>query len=253
LATKRKAEEEGYILLSRRFHKSDDWTSKRTFSKAEAWVDMLFLASFADHYYDIQGENVPLKRGQFVFSQMKLAKRWGWTRSKIRVHFEALKAANQIATQTANGVTMVTICNYDSYQPQQPGKQPRRQPAQQPLNNEGNRNNEGNKEEVADWHRFPKDDFPYLNDSEFVNKLIVFREMRRQIKKPIRTVTGAKQLLTKLHKYDLGTSLQALENSIAGEWQGVFPERAKPQGGRHAADQRRHEKAGREHAENLEL
>ena len=56
------------------------------------------------------------KAGQFVTSQIKLAEAWGWNRETVAKFLRRLKIDKQIDYKTSNKFTIITICNWDSYQ-----------------------------------------------------------------------------------------------------------------------------------------
>ena len=73
-----------YLKIARKFFESTEWTTPRTFSEAEAWLDMIFLASFATHDIDLGKDGIlTLHRGEFYYTQRQLSQRWGWPLSKV--------------------------------------------------------------------------------------------------------------------------------------------------------------------------
>lgn len=80
-----------YIPYARKFFESAEWLAPRTFSEPEAWLDMVFLACYADHAIDLgKGVILPLYRGEFYYSQRFLAKRWGWSVTKVNRYLARL-------------------------------------------------------------------------------------------------------------------------------------------------------------------
>ena len=121
----------GFIPFARKFFESEEWLTPRVFSKAEAWLDMVYLASFADHDIDLgKSGMLTLFRGEFYYTQRQLAKRWGWSLGSVNRHLTRLsEGANprielisrgthfgtQIGTQVETQITVVRLCNYESY------------------------------------------------------------------------------------------------------------------------------------------
>jgi len=104
----------GWIKLHRKTVDTDIWPGNegRRFTRFEAWLDILLRASYKDHMcYDI-----PVKRGQVLTSQVKLAICWGWDSKTVRKFLKTLKKNSTIGTTTTNKFTLITICNYDRYQ-----------------------------------------------------------------------------------------------------------------------------------------
>jgi hypothetical protein len=120
-----------YIPIARKFFESEEWTVPRIFSEQEAWLDMVFLACFADHDIDLGKEGIlHLERGEFYYPQRQLAKRWGWPLSKVnrflarlaestnpRIEKVLRETRNEthIETQSETQITVVRLCNYARY------------------------------------------------------------------------------------------------------------------------------------------
>lgn len=49
-------------------------------------------------------------------SQLTMAKRWKWSRGKVRRFLNDLETEQMIVQQTGQHTTLVSICNYDKYQ-----------------------------------------------------------------------------------------------------------------------------------------
>lgn len=109
--------DEGYILLWRRFFDHEYWTKRRKFSKAEAWIDMIAMASFRDREILVGRTRIQLERGELLASVRFLAKRWRWGRDVVHAFIKDAEKADEIAakTRTPEGHTYV-IVKYDEYQ-----------------------------------------------------------------------------------------------------------------------------------------
>ena len=120
-----------YIPIARKFFESEEWTAPRIFSEQEAWLDMVFLACFADHEIDLGKDGIlHLERGEFYYPQRQLAKRWGWPLSKVNRHLARLAEGSnprivkiqretqnetRNETQVETQITVIRLCNYASY------------------------------------------------------------------------------------------------------------------------------------------
>jgi len=108
-----------YLPLNRRILNHEFWTEKRTFSRLEAWLDLLLQARYENTEAKQMAGNqvVTWGRGELVASLRFLAERWGWTKHKAESFMKLLKAQEMVKTRTATGTvqTIITICNYDSY------------------------------------------------------------------------------------------------------------------------------------------
>ena len=120
-----------YIKIARKFFESDEWSASRVFSEQEAWLDMIYLACFADHDIDLGKDGIlTLQRGEFYYTQRQLAKRWGWPLSKVNRYLARLAEGTnprivkvqrethfetQNETHVETHMTVIRLCNYASY------------------------------------------------------------------------------------------------------------------------------------------
>lgn len=84
--------------------------------KALAWIDLLMSASFDDSKIKIKGRVLEVKRGQFCASQVTLQKRWGMSQNKVKRFLLMLQNEGMIKLETNELTSIITICNYESYQ-----------------------------------------------------------------------------------------------------------------------------------------
>ena len=105
----------GWIKLHRQIQENDLWLSE-PFTKAQAWVDLILLANHQDNKFQIRGIWVEVKRGQLAYSELTLAKRWKWSRNKLRRFLKTLKTEQQIDQHPTNVTSIITILKYDCYQ-----------------------------------------------------------------------------------------------------------------------------------------
>ncbi len=109
----------GWFTLSRELLNDKMWLAER-FSKGQAWADLIGLAMFKDGEIEVRGCLINIDRGQVGYSQESLAKRWKWSRNKVKRFLNYLETAQQI-TQHNEHInkylkTVITITNYDLYQ-----------------------------------------------------------------------------------------------------------------------------------------
>lgn len=89
-----------------------DW---EWFDDAETVQLFIYLLVTAN-YEDKKWRGMVVERGQTIIGVAALAKRLGSTERKIRTRLEYLTNSGTISRKTTNRFTIVTICNYDSYQ-----------------------------------------------------------------------------------------------------------------------------------------
>jgi len=81
---------EGWISIHRKIQDNPLWGAE-PFTKGQAWVDLIILANHKDSFLLIRGIRVDLKRGQVGWSEPRLAKKWQWSRTKVRGFLKMLE------------------------------------------------------------------------------------------------------------------------------------------------------------------
>lgn len=106
----------GWIKIHRSI--ADHWlyNENRTYSKLEAWYDLLMNVNYSDTKTMIKGKLYEVKRGQSIMSLDSWSKRWNWDKSKVRRFLNVLQKDEMIELVSDNITTQLTICNYESYQ-----------------------------------------------------------------------------------------------------------------------------------------
>lgn len=129
--------ESGWVKLHRKITECFIWEDSEPFDKRSAWMDLVMMVNHEDKKIMFNGKMITVKRGQKITSTYKLAKRWHWTRGRVRAYLTALETAHMITTESTTKHTTVTLVNYDVYQGQQPTEQPTDsttlQPTEQPT------------------------------------------------------------------------------------------------------------------------
>jgi hypothetical protein len=105
----------GFIKINRQIWESTAFAHE-VFSEREAWIWMISEASFADRRKRVGDLIVDLARGDLALSSRFAASSWGWTDSKVRRYLKRLEKLEMILAKTDAGVTVVSICNYSTYQ-----------------------------------------------------------------------------------------------------------------------------------------
>lgn len=109
------SQDDGYIKLSRKFFAHRFWEGKKVFDFADAWLDLIQMASWKDREQQIGYEKIEVPRGSVVASFRYLAKRWSWSTSKIERFLDMLKNETMIETQKKTGITIISLCKYEQY------------------------------------------------------------------------------------------------------------------------------------------
>ncbi len=111
----------GWIKLYRKIRDNLLWPKNRRFTPLEAWLDVLLSANHTPAKI-LHGIStlVPVERGQFVTSQVKLAERWRWNRKTVKRFLSVLRRDQMLDFESNKGAdigfTLITIRNYSKYQ-----------------------------------------------------------------------------------------------------------------------------------------
>ncbi len=106
----------GYISIHRKIQSHWLWDERRTFSNAEAWIDILMTVNHSDKKVLIKNSLLEVQRGESILSLDSWGKRWKWNKSKVRRFLKLLENEEMICLKNEVNTTRLTVCNYDSYQ-----------------------------------------------------------------------------------------------------------------------------------------
>ena len=137
-----------YFFVNRDLLSSDRWLAE-PFTRGQAWIDLFGLAQFEKGFFRVRGIKVDVERGQLAYSQITLAKRWRWSRDKVRRYLKELEINGDIIQQNNEVTTLITIVKYNIWQGeviQQTIQQPIQQKniKQYTYNKDNNVNNDNN-------------------------------------------------------------------------------------------------------------
>lgn len=108
-----------YFFVNRALLHSDRWLGEK-FTRGQAWVDLFGLAQHSKGFFRVRGIKIEVERGQLGYSQLTLAKRWKWSRGKVRRYLKELKNDGDIVLETRHQnldiTTVITIVKYDLWQ-----------------------------------------------------------------------------------------------------------------------------------------
>lgn len=106
----------GYIALYRSI--KDNWLwDEKPFTRSQAWIDILLTVNHTEQQVVIKNTVYTCKIGECLRSQDTWAKQWGWKRSEVRRFFRTLTDARMISLKNERKTTRLSVCNWDSYQP----------------------------------------------------------------------------------------------------------------------------------------
>lgn len=117
----------GWIRVYRSIRNHWLYEPNRKRTKLEAWYDLLLQAKHGQQKETIGYDLITIERGQILTSQDKLSRDWRWDRSSVRSFLHSLHEDQMLTIETTNKFTMITICNYDTYQDNSPTLSPSNQ------------------------------------------------------------------------------------------------------------------------------
>lgn len=137
----------GWVKLHRDIEENDLYFAE-PFTKAQAWIDLFLNANHKPGSFMVRGNVVELKRGQLGWSEITMAKRWRWSRDKVRRFLGMMETRQQIIQHKTFISTVITIVNYDKFQEDETANKTAKKQqknSKQDINNNGkNENNEKN-------------------------------------------------------------------------------------------------------------
>ncbi len=111
--------DKGYIKLFRKFFLEHEfWLEDRTYSKAEAWIDLIYCARWGKEpkqMIDKRGSYV-LEFGDIYISYRYLGKRWSWSKNKVDSVLAHLAKRKSITYKKRDSHrTIINITNLRTY------------------------------------------------------------------------------------------------------------------------------------------
>lgn len=91
------------------------WTAE-PFTRGQAWVDLILLANHDRSFFYKRNVKVIVERGQVGRSEVELADRWKWSRTKLRKFINDLEKEQQVVQHKSTVTQILTISNYEEYQ-----------------------------------------------------------------------------------------------------------------------------------------
>lgn len=109
----------GFLRLSRKFFEHSFWTEEHTFTKAEAWLDIIASARFESEPEKVVVgmKMIKINRGELRASIRFLARRWLWSKDKVSRFIKLLEDDTMIKRETRHGETVMIVLNYNKFNP----------------------------------------------------------------------------------------------------------------------------------------
>ncbi len=103
----------GRILIDRSITDHWIWTDA---NRLKWWLDLLMLANWEDQTRLIGRKRIKILRGQICASISYLQRRWSVCNHTVIDFLKMLEQDEMIHKDTHNNISVITICNYDTYQ-----------------------------------------------------------------------------------------------------------------------------------------
>ncbi|MFZ5968409.1 MAG: hypothetical protein ACOYVK_14700 [Bacillota bacterium] len=141
---------QGWIKLHRNIQEHWLYQEIRSFSKFEAWVDMLMMANHSSNKFVLGNEIVEVERGSFITSIRKLGDRWKWSNKKVVCFLKLLRNDQMISFESNTKRTHIAIENYSKYQDRENTEETRREHTgnTQETQKHTNKNDKNDKEDI---------------------------------------------------------------------------------------------------------
>lgn len=105
----------GWICLHRSIQDSWVWQNE-SFSRGQAWIDLLLTANHEDHKIVVDNDLMTIKRGQMLTSVRKLSERWKWSVKRTQKFLKILEEDQMLTKKSGKRYTLLTILNYAKFQ-----------------------------------------------------------------------------------------------------------------------------------------
>lgn len=203
--------------------------------KDSKMVHMLIHLMLEAQYQDNDCRGIKLKRGQLLTGRKQLSEETGLTEREVRTTIKRLANDQQITIRTTNKFSIITVCNYDSWQSLQNTNDQQttnrittvdQQNDHIQINNkeiEEEKDTKVSKKKTKDKSFNVREDLSYVDCfSDLWNEWLDYKD---EIKKQYKTQRGAKSSFTQLKNLSGGDYFKAkaiLEQSYRKSWDGFY-------------------------------
>lgn len=120
----------GYVKVWRKI-KESPWYKKPNVSHLAQ--HLIREANHDSQRLFLNSEIIELNRGQIITGRKELSRETGLTEQEIRTAINSLIKCDFLTSKSTNRFTIITICNYEQYNPEATSKQPALQPTSNQL------------------------------------------------------------------------------------------------------------------------
>lgn len=223
---------EGWVKLHRRF---TDW---EWFNISEMVHLFIYLMLNANHD-DNEWRGIFIKRGQILTGLNSLHQKTKISNQTLRTCLKRLEKTGEINIQSTNKYSIITICNYDSYQLEQQttNKQTNKQltnnqqTTNKQLTTNKNDNNDNNEKNVIRKNDF---DFSFveLDYKKPFDEWMQYKKDRKENYKSQNSIVKFYNQLKLYSNFNPETAQQIVDNSMSNNWAGIFKPKTESNGPR---------------------
>lgn len=208
---------EGWVKLYRKFLQ---WEWSNVPEMVTMFVHLLLMANPTDTTW----RSICVKKGQLITTVASLRTITGLSTKQVRTCLERLIKTNEVTVKTTNKFSIITICNYETYQVVniKKGKQEGKQEAGETAIDKEDKN-KGIINPPTPLKRFGKIDFIDEGFVAVVEKWLGYK--KAEFKDEYKTIDSLKMWYNKLYKMAGGDSVVAemiVNQSIENHWKGIF-------------------------------
>jgi hypothetical protein len=91
-------------------------SDKKPWCDGYAWSYIYSRANFKPKIVNFRNQYIPVERGQFITSKLKLQEIFGWSQRRVNSFLTSLKVRGMCTNRVTNRFIVLTVCNYDIYQ-----------------------------------------------------------------------------------------------------------------------------------------
>jgi DNA-binding transcriptional regulator GbsR (MarR family) len=188
----------GWISVHRKIQNHWVWETEKPFDKRSAWIDILLMVNHKPGKVFFNNEIVEVDTGERITSEVKLAKKWGWSRTKVRTFLKLLEQDDMIENIKENGKrTRLKVLNYSNYQGLENSKKTEKKQGENNTktrakqerntnNNDNNKNNDNNDNKDKNKPSVPYQKIKKLYNEICGEELSSIRTMSDQRRKHLR-------------------------------------------------------------------
>ena len=204
-----------------------DWEWYNDLPTRVLFLHLLLISNYEDHPWN----GGVIKRGQALTSLRNLALETGLTLKQIRRSLGNLQTTSEVAHQGTHRYSIITVCNYDTYQHKtnQKGtlKGTLRAHRGHTIRKQDNKETRISPPEApskvgADMDELLKD-FPGLDTPNFRTAWTEKVTHRKERGDKAYTTIGIKKLFKQMDTWGAEDAIRGINESITNDWRGIFP------------------------------